>query len=58
MAIDIQRLSLQIEYILAEHADCNEKCLGDRKLDLDQHRHYLSQIIAYYALGMDAEWAI
>ena len=56
MSIDVQHLSLQIEYILAEHYSCNEKCLGERKLDLDQHRHYLANIISYYALGMSNSW--
>ena len=58
MTIDVQKLGLQIEYILAEHASCHEKCLSDRKLDLDQHRHYLANLIAYYALGMDSQWDI
>ena len=56
MVIDVERLSLQVGYILAEHYGCNQKCLGDRKLDLDQHREYLSNLIAYYALGMDTQW--
>ncbi len=56
MTIDVQKLSLQIDYILAEHWSCDQKCLGDRKIDMDQHRDFISYIIAYYALGMSHSW--
>ncbi len=53
MSIDVQKLSMQINYILAEHSECQNKCLGERKLDLGQHRNHVAQIIAYFALGME-----
>jgi hypothetical protein len=53
MAIDVQKLSVQINYILSEHSECQSKCLGQRKLDLEQHQNYVANIIAYFALGME-----
>ena len=53
MPISVSRIMYQTKIILMEHAECDRRCLGDRQLDLDQHTNYVSQIIAYYALGED-----
>jgi hypothetical protein len=53
MAISVSRIIYQTEIILREHAFCEQKCLGERKLDLEQHTKYVAHLIAYYALGED-----
>jgi hypothetical protein len=53
MSVSVSRIIYQTKIILMEHSECDRRCLGEKKLDLEQHTNHIAQIIAYYTLGED-----